>query len=228
LRRVFLEKYSHMSRISLEIRRLPKQSARDSSHSKVAKPEMPQSRATATLQRQIWARLEPQPLCKDRNVPDSSHSHFATIEMRQTRATATLQRQIWPRLEQRPLCKDRNVPDSSHSHFGKPDMPQTRATVTWQRQNCTKLKSQPLCKVRNVPVEPQQLCKGKVVPDSSHSHSACTKLASQLLADPGSSGLLLGVAGSSWLLRAGCRKTRLGSSSQLLATLGSSCSSCQQ
>ena len=126
---------------------------------------MHETRTTATSKRQKCARLEPQPLRKDRNAPDlshshfdkgrhardSSHSHFAKTEMRQTRATVTLKRQMCARLEPQPLRKDRNAPDSNHSHFAKTEMRQTQATTTSKMQKCARLKPQPLRKDRNAP-----------------------------------------------------------------------------
>ena len=97
----FLEKYEG----------LRSQIARDTNHSHFEKAEMCQTRATATSQRQKCARLEPQPLRKDRNAPDSSHNHFENAEMRQTQATATSQRQKCARPKPLPLRKDRNAAD---------------------------------------------------------------------------------------------------------------------
>ena len=97
----FLEKYEGFR----------SQSARDTNHSHFEKAEMCQTRATATPNRQKYARLEPQPLRTGRYAPNSSHSHFEKAEMRQTRATATSKRQKCARLEPQPLRKDRNAPD---------------------------------------------------------------------------------------------------------------------
>ena len=111
----FLEKYQGLpktvTRISLELRPCVPNFSRTT---KAFGAKVRETRATATSKRHKCARLEPQPLRKDRNAPDSNHSHFAKdsshslfaeTEMRQT--------------EPLPLRKGRNAPDSSHSHSAK-------------------------------------------------------------------------------------------------------------